>query len=273
MALFTAWPGVVGATADSTQTTPIAGTTVSVITPQTYPSCTPGSDTIYASNSGAQPVAISGQIILSYINNLTKVTLQTYSINTTVPANVSYPPGFALVTITYPNLGSLPVADPSTGIKELHVDIQLGNNGGGDYDIFSFCSAPPPLTGTQGCTPGFWKNHTTAWTSVPASPDALVSSVFSGADSSLASATLLQALSFKGGSTLAGAEQILLRAGVAAYLNAGSGSGVNYALSQTDVVIMVNAAIASQDRATITNAAEKLDGYNNGLGGCPINGK
>ncbi|MGN6675625.1 MAG: hypothetical protein ACTHMA_20205, partial [Thermomicrobiales bacterium] len=193
---------------------------------------------------------------------------------TTVPANVSYPPGFALVTITYPDLGSLPVADPSTGIKELHVDIQLGNIGGGDYDIFGFCNTPPPPpTGNQGCTPGFWKNHTAAWASVPASTNALVSSVFSGADSSLASATLLQALSFKGGSTLAGAEEILLRAGVAAYLNAGSGSGVNYALSQADVVKTVNAAIASQDRATIIDAAGKLDGYNNGLGGCPINGK
>ncbi|MGN6810841.1 MAG: hypothetical protein ACTHMP_08200, partial [Thermomicrobiales bacterium] len=86
-------------------------------------------------------------------------------------------------------------------------------------------------------------------------------------------ATRLQALSFKGGSTLAGAEEILLGAGVAAYLNAGSGSGVNYALSQADVVKTVNAAIASQDRATIIDAAGKLDGYNNGLGGCPINGK
>jgi len=129
--------------------------------------------------------------------------------------------------------------------------------------------SPSPTPGNQGCTPGFWKNHTSAWQCF--SPGATVSSVFTGVDPSLASSTLLQALSFQGGSTLAGAEEILLRAAVAALLNACPGSGVNYPLTDAQIVTLVNDAIASGDRATILGVASALDGFNNL--GCPINGR
>lgn len=118
----------------------------------------------------------------------------------------------------------------------------------------------------QGCTPGYWKNHLSAWTGY--SPSQTVSSVFTSAPSSLGSATLLQALSFRGGSTLDEARQILLRAAVAALLNA-SHPDVSYELTEAQVISQVNAALASTDRSTILALASRLDGYNNA--GCPLN--
>ena len=79
--------------------------------------------------------------------------------------------------------------------------------------------------------------------------------------------TLLEALSFQGGPTLTGAAQILLRAAVAAELNAAS-ANVNYPLSVAQVTAEVNAALASGDRTTILNEGSRLDGMNNL--GCPL---
>jgi hypothetical protein len=77
--------------------------------------------------------------------------------------------------------------------------------------------------------------------------------------------TLEQALSLQGGSTLHGAAEILLRAGAAAYLN--SVEGLGYPLSTGQVVLEVNGALASLDRATIIAEATRLDQFNNL--GCP----
>ncbi|MEM3765646.1 MAG: hypothetical protein QXU46_01310 [Candidatus Bathyarchaeia archaeon] len=74
--------------------------------------------------------------------------------------------------------------------------------------------------------------------------------------------TLLQALKFKGGSDVAGAERILLRAAVAALLNAAA-SEINYPLTTTEVITQVNDALASNNRATILELASQLDSYNN----------
>jgi hypothetical protein len=60
---------------------------------------------------------------------------------------------------------------------------------------------------------------------------------------SLGNKTLLQALNFKGRSTLSGAEEILLRAAVAALLNSAS-AGVDYQLTTAQVIAEVNAALA-----------------------------
>lgn len=116
----------------------------------------------------------------------------------------------------------------------------------------------------QGCTPGFWKNHTGAW--VGLSPGASVGSVFpNAAIHSLAGFTLLNALSFRGGSTLAGAAEILLRAGVAAALNEAHPS-VSYPFA--GVVALVNGALNSGSRSTMLNLAGQLDAANNL--GCPL---
>jgi hypothetical protein len=102
----------------------------------------------------------------------------------------------------------------------------------------------------------------------------LVSSVFTVASppysASLGSATLADALAFKGGSTIDGAAQILLRAAVAAVLNAAS-PDISYPLTVTQIVNQVNAALATGDRGTILALASQLDGDNNL--GCPISGK
>src|SRR5688572_13413906 len=104
--------------------------------------------------------------------------------------------------------------------------------------------------GQQGCTPGYWKNHTSNWEEY--SPTTPLRNVFSSlVGTKFATMTFQQALAFKGGSTLDGATQILLRAAVAAVLNAAH-EGVGYPyrrFTQFEIVSKVNAAIASGDRA------------------------
>lgn len=122
-------------------------------------------------------------------------------------------------------------------------------------------SETPP--GGEGCTPGYWKNHPSAWPT-GVSPSATVGSVFTGAGS-YSGTTLLAALSLQGGTGVTGATETLLRAAVAAYLNSLT---VDYAYSTAEVVSMVNAALASGDRATMLAVAAALDSANNA--GCPL---
>ncbi len=119
----------------------------------------------------------------------------------------------------------------------------------------------------EGCTPGFWKTHTSQWPS-PYAPTTTVGSVFSGASAfpSLASATLAQALAFGGGPGADGAAQILLRAAVAALLNSTALSG--YPLTTSQVISQTNAALASGDRSAMLTLATSFDGANNL--GCPF---
>jgi hypothetical protein len=120
--------------------------------------------------------------------------------------------------------------------------------------------------GDQGCTPGYWKTHTTLdpWYYLPGQnvgvfdvPDAF----------GLDDVTLLEALSLPGGPGELGAARILLRAAVAALLNAASPT-VDYPLLEPDVISLVNAALASGDRDTMLDLAGQLDDYNNL--GCPL---
>jgi hypothetical protein len=122
----------------------------------------------------------------------------------------------------------------------------------------------------EGCTPGFWKQpqHLDSWVATGFSPSQTLESVFDVPDSlGIDNTTLLQALSFKGGSDTLGAAQILLRAGVAALLNAAH-PDVNYAFTTAEVIADVNAALASGDRATMLDLATELDEANNA--GCPL---
>jgi hypothetical protein len=118
-------------------------------------------------------------------------------------------------------------------------------------------------TGLEGCTPGFWKQpqHFDSW--VGFSPDQTLESVFDVPDAlGLDDVTLLEALSFQGGSTIQGAARILLRQAVAALLNAAS-PDVDFPLSVAQVIEQVNTALASGDRATILALAAELDRLNN----------
>jgi hypothetical protein len=128
---------------------------------------------------------------------------------------------------------------------------------------------PPTMTGTEGCTPGYWKNHTGSWTATGYSPGQSTVSVFSAASAypSLAGKTLLQSLQGGGGPGTLGGATILLRAAVAALLNA-SGSAVDYPLTPAQVISQVNSALASHDRDTMLSLASTLDGDNNL--GCPL---
>jgi hypothetical protein len=126
----------------------------------------------------------------------------------------------------------------------------------------------PPPPGNQGCTPGYWKQsqHFDSW--VGLSPTDLVSSVFSGALPALAGETLLDALQGGGGNGLIGGEKILLRAAVAALLNANS---IDYPFMYADIVTAVDMALANGNRDADIALGGILDAANNGQGGCPLN--
>ncbi len=129
--------------------------------------------------------------------------------------------------------------------------------------------------GNEGCTPGYWKNHTDNWfedvgVSIP------VSKTLGGAGFKPKnvdkSDTLLTALQYHGGRGAAGAERILLRAAAAAYLNAAhEGLGYPYRRNNDplNIIESVNDAIASGNRARMLALATVLDDANNL--GCPLN--
>lgn len=165
------------------------------------------------------------------------------------------------------------VLDPSVtnyGIALGKVDLAFK---GGQYDrdkanvCGPVCATPP--SEPQGCTPGFWKNDGKhGWINWPTgvqSTDA-IPSLFTGINH-YTGTTLLQALNFPGGKDLNGARQILLRAAVAAMLNAKS-SEVNYPRSEADIRSAVVAAVNGTSRAAMLALAESLD-LDNNLG-CPL---
>jgi len=80
--------------------------------------------------------------------------------------------------------------------------------------------------------------------------------------------TLLDALNYNGGSGRTGAARILLRAAVAALLNAAS-PNVDYPRTPAEVITSVNVALTSNSRSTMLTLAAELDRDNNL--GCPLN--
>ncbi|MCI0498372.1 MAG: hypothetical protein L0Y36_01645 [Planctomycetales bacterium] len=135
-------------------------------------------------------------------------------------------------------------------------------------------TAECPCAGQEGCTPGFWKNHPLCWDcystttklnqvfSFPASPAGLVA---------LGNKTLLEALSFEGGTTKIQKMQILLRHSVAAVLNACNGD-VDYPDDVAGVVGAVNGILANWSTATgrdILTLKNQFQDWNEL--GCPIN--
>jgi hypothetical protein len=132
--------------------------------------------------------------------------------------------------------------------------------------------------GAEGCSPGYWKNHTENWEEF--APTTLVRFMFmqngvSVFDSALPpevaayrKTTAVDALNGGGGPGLDGATQILLRASVAAYLNAAH-EGLGYPLRRKQMYGMIRTALESGDRATMLALAAELDALNNL--GCPLN--
>lgn len=119
----------------------------------------------------------------------------------------------------------------------------------------------------QGCSPGYWKNHSDAW--VLYSPTATIGDTLPGVTSwnGLSSSTSLStALNGGGGPSAQGATRILLRALVAAKLNTVSLAYPNiYVNGQFDAAVE---AINTGDRAAMLAVASQLDAQNNL--GCPL---
>jgi hypothetical protein len=126
----------------------------------------------------------------------------------------------------------------------------------------------PPI-GDEGCTPGYWRNHTSAWAVTGYDTGQSVASVFpaSSGYSGIGSAELLETMSFGGGPGVDGAARILLRAGVAALLNAAH-PDVAYARPPAEVVAAVDQSLAGGNRDEMLILAAGLDADNNG--GCPL---
>ncbi|HEY0604598.1 MAG TPA: hypothetical protein VGD58_16895 [Herpetosiphonaceae bacterium] len=165
------------------------------------------------------------------------------------------------------------IAGPITGQKiTIITPVDLATdtvmiNAGGDSGGIDFCYEE--VVRDAGCTPGYWKNHLAAWSQTGYAPAQTLESAFDVPDAlGIDNTTLAQALGFGGGSGVAGGARILLRAGVAALLN-GAHSGVAYPYTANRVIADVNAALASNDRATMLALATTLDNANNG--GCPLN--
>jgi len=141
-----------------------------------------------------------------------------------------------------------------------------GNNVDGDG-----CSSDCLIekTAAEGCTPGFWKNHTSQW--IGYLPSAGIGTVFSsaGAFPTLADDSLLDGLSYHGGTGAIGGARILLRAAIAALLNEAH-PDVDYSVD--GVVALVNAALGTGDRDTMIALGGLLDDANNGADGCPLSG-
>jgi hypothetical protein len=112
----------------------------------------------------------------------------------------------------------------------------------------------------QGCTPGYWKNHTESW--VGFSPNQTLEDVFDVPNAlGFDNVTLLDALNF-GGKGQYGKQQNLLRAAVAALLNS-TNPNVAYPLSTQQIIDAVNAALATPSTQDDRELASTLDGYNN----------
>lgn len=126
--------------------------------------------------------------------------------------------------------------------------------------------------GDNGCTPGYWKqeHHFDSWP-FPYGPDTLLRDVFVTSNVLyVPDDTFLEALNYGGGPGVGGATQILLRAAVAALLNA-EALGTAFEDEPDQVIDTTVDRLESQWRPTILTRATYFDSINNGPDGCPLN--
>ncbi len=176
--------------------------------------------------------------------------------------------------LTYNNDASMVPSSYSDHYIEWHVDeLAEGENivitfsaratstGEGD----NIASVEGSGGGFEGLSPGFWKNHPDDWYGY--SPSTTIGEVFDLPDelSELSSKTFMEALNFHGGPDVVDKAKLLLRQAVAALLNAAH-PGINYPLSQNEIISQVNDALATLDPDTILDLKDTLEDYNN-LGG------
>lgn len=125
---------------------------------------------------------------------------------------------------------------------------------------FTFTNTAPPVVG-QGCSPGYWKNHTTAWPA-PYTPEQLFTAA--GFDDAFVGKTLLQVLGLHGGGLNA-----LGRQTVSALLNAAAGIG--FEMTPAQVISAFNNAHpgTKAEYNTLKNTFEALTDVNGRI--CPLN--
>jgi hypothetical protein len=104
-------------------------------------------------------------------------------------------------------------------------------------------------TGGQGCTPGYWKNHTGSW--VGYSPTALFDKVFGV--TYYGSLTLEQATALKGGGFNA-----LARHAASALLNS-SNPNISYGLTTAEVIALVQKAVKTNEPELIKDEFAALN--------------
>jgi uncharacterized repeat protein (TIGR01451 family) len=157
----------------------------------------------------------------------------------------------------YENIGSV-TANPPTGSAVTS----------SDPSHYYGVSAPPTR---QGCSPGYWKNHCDSWSQTDYRTSQSVQSAFSAASgySHLAHDSLLDALSYHGGSDLDGAASNLLRAAVAALLNS-THPRVAFPRTEASIISDVNSALSSRNRDAMLSLATALDNDDNLS--CPLDG-
>ncbi|MFP3236939.1 MAG: hypothetical protein RXR10_05685 [Vulcanisaeta sp.] len=134
--------------------------------------------------------------------------------------------------------------------------------------IYQSAPTPLPMPTYQSCTAGYWKKHATVppWSS-QYPPSATLGSVFTALNTyctELSSYTLLQALSFPSQgpyspSTYCGKVELLLVQAVAALENSLT---MNYPLTPSQVITMVNNAISSNSTTTVMNLQNYLNNLN-----------
>jgi hypothetical protein len=127
-----------------------------------------------------------------------------------------------------------------------------------------------PLPVPTGCPAEVWNGlPADAWNLAGARPDQRVRDMFreSASYGAVGTATLRSALRFRSGPDLLGTVKALVRAGTAAFLNAGH-PRIEFPLTQTQVITKVDTALRSGDAAAILAAARDLDAANGAA--CPL---
>jgi hypothetical protein len=121
-------------------------------------------------------------------------------------------------------------------------------------------SAAEIVPGGQGCSPGYWKNHTNQWHEPITTTTTLSPTFNTELFLNLEKKTFLEALNFGGGPSLSDKAKILLKQGVAGILNT---EVVSYPLTAQQLISDVNTALLSGIPESMTNEAVILDQYNN----------
>ena len=155
---------------------------------------------------------------------------------------------------------------PPNVTQDANLHAALNRNKAQGISHVTFCYSLEETEASEGCTLGYWKNHPESWPQPYGTGMLLSVAEFVGAPKP--SDTLLAALLYKGGPKLSDKINLLLKQGVAALLSAAH-PDVDYPLTPEQVLVEVNAAIATGDQLLILGEQAKLNGLNNA--GCPLN--